>query len=267
MTAKGNHRGCTMQTDRKAGETCNIFGVNVAVTNMEQVVLATCDNIDNLRGQYYCVCNVHTLVMAADEKRYRKVQNCAALVLPDGAPLSKLSRLWGYSQASRVTGPDLMEQLFKQSEKDKTLRHFFYGATQETLDTLQAVLTEKYPNMVIAGMYSPPFRQLTREEDAKVIDMINQSGANLIWVGLGAPKQEIWMYQHRNKLQGLMIGVGAGFNYHAGLLERAPQWMQRHSLEWLFRLLQEPGRLWKRYLQTNVRFAIYALKETVQRKK
>ena len=152
-----------------------------------------------------------------------------------------------------------MEQMFIRGREGNGLSHFFYGSSQETLDVLREILQKKYPGLKIAGMYSPPFRPLTEEEDEAVIEMINESNADIIWVGLGAPKQENWMYEHQDKVKGLMFGVGAGFDYHAGKLKRAPRWMQRMSLEWLMRLLQDPRRLWKRYLVTNIKFIWYIL--------
>lgn len=233
---------------------CNILGVNILVTDMEKTVHFVEENIEKLSGEYVCVANGHTTVTAYEDETYRTVQNSAVMALPDGEPLSIVSRRRGFKDAKRVTGPDFMEQMFLRGRDGNGLRHFFYGGSLDTLDALESVLKEKYPGLQIAGMYSPPFRILTQEEDARVIEMINDSNADIIWVGLGAPKQERWMYEHRGKVHGLMFGVGAGFDYHAGKLKRAPMWMQKMSLEWLMRLLQDPKRLWKRYLVTNVKF-------------
>lgn len=230
-------------------KTCNILGVDIAVTNMKDTVNYIIKNIESLQGQYICVSNVHTTVMSYEDEAYRKIQNSAALVLPDGKPLSMVSRKRGYPDAQRVTGPDLMHELF-----EKPLKHYFYGGKEDTLIILEKKLKAKYPEIQIAGMYSPPFRPLTEEEDDEDIKRINESGADVIWVGLGAPKQEKWMYAHKGKMKGLMIGVGAGFDYHADVIKRAPEWMQRLSLEWLYRLFQDPKRLWKRYLSTNFKF-------------
>ena len=154
-------------------------------------------------------------------------------------------------EAERVTGPDLMLALFA---RDNGLKHYFYGSSEETLALLKEKLAEKYPHLQIAGMVSPPFRELSEAEDKEMVDQINASGADIIWVGLGAPKQEKWMYAHKDHVNGVMIGVGAGFDYHAGNIKRAPGWMQKLSLEWLYRLLQDPKRLFKRYLVTNTRY-------------
>ncbi len=243
-------------------QVCTILGVNIWVTDMEKTVQFVEKYIHRLSGQYVCVGNGHTTVTAFEEDDYRKVQNSAVGILPDGEPLSIVSRRRGYKQAQRVTGPDFMEQMFIKGKEGDELRHFFYGGSQETLDELKKVLKEKYPALKIAGMYSPPFRPLSEEEDKQAVEMINKTDPDIIWVGLGAPKQERWMYEHQDRVKGLMFGVGAGFDYHAGRLKRAPMWMQKMSLEWLMRLLQDPRRLWKRYLLTNVKFLWYVNKES-----
>lgn len=231
--------------------TCNILGTEILVIDMKKAVALIEEHIDELRGKYICVGNVHTTVMAHDDAHYHKVQQDAAFVLPDGKPLSVYSRKHGFSDAERVTGPDLMLELFA---RDNGLRHYFYGSSEQTLEMLREKLKEKYPDIAIAGMVSPPFRALSEAEDEAAIQAINESGADIIWVGLGAPKQENWMYEHKDKVNGVMIGVGAGFDYHAGNIKRAPAWMQKMSLEWLYRLMQDPKRLFKRYLVTNTRY-------------
>lgn len=230
---------------------CDILGTRILVTNMADTVERIEHDMEELRGKYICVGNVHTTVMAHDDAHYHEVQKSAAFVLPDGKPLSVYSRKHGFPEAERVTGPDLMLELFA---RDNGLKHYFYGGSPETLQMLEQKLRERYPHLQIAGMVSPPFRSLSAEEDAAEIEKINASGADIIWVGLGAPKQENWMYDHRDKVRGVMIGVGAGFDYHAGNIKRAPMWMQKLSLEWLYRLMQDPKRLFKRYLVTNTRY-------------
>lgn len=239
---------------------CTILGVHILVADMERMVEFVEENAKKLKGEYVCVSNGHTTVMSYENKEYCQIQNGAVLNFPDGEPLSIVSRKRGFKEAQRVTGPDFMEQMFIKGSQGDGLRHFFYGGSQDTLDRLEKVLNEKYAGIQIAGMYSPPYRPLTKEEDQEVIHMINDSCADIIWVGLGAPKQEKWMHDHQGKLNGLMFGVGAGFDYHAGKLRRAPKWMQKISMEWFVRLLQDPKRLWKRYLVTNVKFIWYILK-------
>ncbi len=231
--------------------TCSILGTEILVTNMEKTVALIEGHLKELRGAYICVGNVHTTVMAHDDARYHTVQKEAAFVLPDGKPLSVYSRKHGYAEAERVTGPDLMLALFS---RDNGLRHYFYGGSEETLAALRKKLKRQYPELAIAGMASPPFRALSEQEDKAAVRAINDAQADIIWVGLGAPKQENWMYDHRGRVSGVMIGVGAGFDYHAGNIRRAPAWMQKLSLEWLYRLLQDPKRLLKRYLVTNTRY-------------
>ena len=232
---------------------CEILKTNINVTNMSDTIKYIGEHLDDLRGKYICVSNVHTTVMSYENEEYRKIQNSAAMALPDGAPLSSYSRRKGYKQAQRVTGPDLMLELFAIS-REKGYRHYFYGATEETLQSMREVLERDYPGIEIAGMYAPPFRALTPQEDAQIVAKINESRPDFIWIGLGAPKQEEWMYQHMGQLQGVLIGVGAGFDYLAGYIKRAPRGMQRMSLEWLYRLLQDPKRLWRRYFTSNVKF-------------
>ena len=147
----------------------------------------------------------------------------------------------------------LMGEIFEISAK-KGYRHYFYGSKEETLELLQKKLMEKYPEIQIAGMYSPPFRPLTEEEDKVIIERINETKPDFVWVGLGAPKQEKWMAAHQGKIDGLMLGVGAGFDYYAENIKRAPMWMQKHNLEWVYRLVQDPKRLFKRYWSTNTKF-------------
>lgn len=234
-------------------KTCNILGVNISVTNMNDTVKYIENNLESLKGNYICVSNVHTTVMSYEDKAYRNIQNSGVMALPDGGPLSVVSRKKGFKEAKRVTGPDLMEEIFKISE-EKGYKHYFYGSTEETLDELKIKLIQKYPKLQIVGMFSPPFRKLTEWEDVEITNKINETNANFIWVGLGAPKQEIWMFNHKNKVNGLMLGVGAGFDYHAEKIKRAPKWMQNNNLEWVYRLLQDPRRLYKRYLTTNFKF-------------
>ena len=239
---------------------CEILKTNINVTNMQDTLAYIGARIDALRGSYICVSNVHTTVMSYESEHYRTVQNSAAMALPDGGPLSKYSRFAGFRNAERVTGPDLMVELFRISAQ-KGYRHFFYGSTQETLDDMRTALRRDYPGIVVAGMYAPPFRPLTEEEDQKIIALINDARPDFIWVGLGAPKQEEWMYDHRGALNAVSVGVGAGFDYLAGHIRRAPRIMQALCLEWLYRLLQDPKRWWKRYVTTNVKFLKYICRE------
>ena len=242
-----------MQKPNQAMPVCEIMGVRIAVTDMETTVRRIEEHLDDWRCEYICVANVHTTVTAHDDPSYRAVQNGAVMALPDGGPLSQYSRRKGFAQAARVTGPDLMKEMLRESAQ-KHYRHYFYGSTQETLDILREKITRNYPGAVIAGMASPPFRPLTEEEDAAAVAAINEARPDFVWVGLGAPKQERWMAAHQGRVHALMLGVGAAFDYEAGNIRRAPRWMQRCNLEWLYRLLQDPKRLFKRYFVTNTKF-------------
>ena len=237
---------------------CRILGVNIAAVNMNSLVEFITSNFNKLKGEYICVSNVHTTVMAYDNKDYLNVQNSSILSIPDGGPLSSLGRKRGYMEMQRTTGPDLLNKIL-QISTEKKYRHYFYGSTNETLDNLQNEIKKKYGDVYIVGKYSPPFRTLAKEEDLQVIDNINKANPDFVWVGLGAPKQENWMYNHKGKVNALMVGVGAAFDYLSGNIKRAPMWMQKLNLEWLYRLIQDPLRLFSRYLYTNIKFIIYAV--------
>ena len=158
-----------------------------------------------------------------------------------------------YGACSTSGEASLMGEIFEISAK-KGYRHYFYGSKEETLELLYQKLTSNYPGIQIAGMYSPPFRPMTEEEDKAIIERINETKPDFVWVGLGAPKQKKWMAEHQGKIDGLMLGVGAGFDYYAENIKRAPMWMQKHNLEWVYRLVQDPKRLFKRYWSTNTKF-------------
>ena len=239
--------------DKNLIPTCNIMGVNIAAINMPWLIDFTNKYIKELSGEYLCVSNVHTTVMSYDDSLYCAVQNGGIMAIPDGGPLSSVGRKRGFSEMKRTTGPDYMKEILKISA-EKGYRHYFYGSTEETLEKLKRILKEEYPGVAVAGMYSPPFRALSAEEAEETVKMINATQADFVWVGLGAPKQEKWMAAHQGKIQGFMVGVGAAFDYEAGNIDRAPAWMQQANLEWLYRLLQEPKRLFKRYFYTNTKF-------------
>ena len=216
---------------------------------MDRLIRYTEDHLEQLRGKYICAANVHTTVMAYENKTYQQVYDNAALIIPDGGPLSSIGRRRGYKDMRRTPGPDYMEAMLKRGGS-----HFFYGSTFSTLEKMRERIESQYPEARIAGMISPPFRKLTADEDKEIIQQINEAGPDYIWVGLGAPKQEMWMYRHKDRVNGLMVGVGAAFDYMAGNIKRAPMWMQSMNLEWVFRIMQEPRRLTGRYLTTNTKF-------------
>jgi len=209
-------------------------------------------------SRYVCVANVHMLMEAHDSPEFQRVVNDADLVTPDGMPLVWMLRRLGYSQQERVYGPDLTLKLI-DAVATQDIGVGFYGGTTETLAQLTTSFKERYPNLKIKYSYSPPFRQLTSEEDESVILAVNASEVEILFIGLGCPKQEHWMAAHKGRIQAVMLGVGVAFDFHAGNKQQAPLWMQRSGLEWLFRFLQEPSRLWRRYLYQNPRFMVLAL--------
>ena len=209
-------------------------------------------------SRYVCVANVHMVMESYDAPNFHKIVNAADLVTPDGVPLVWMLRRLGFPNQERVAGPDLALKICEAASR-KGIPVGFYGGTPEVLQSLVTNLKRKYPALKITYAYSPPFRPLTPEEDAQVVEEITGSGTRILFVGLGCPKQERWMAAHKGRVQAVMIGVGAAFDFHAGRLPQAPAWMRRAGLEWLFRLLTEPRRLWRRYARHNPRFVILAL--------
>lgn len=211
-------------------------------------------------SRYVCICNVHSVVTASGDAEFLQVIQGADMATPDGAPLAWMMRRQGVTGQERVSGAELMYDYFDHASASGD-SIFLYGSTVDTLEKLRDKLGVRWPRLRIAGMHSPPFRPLSEQEDADVVRMINDSGAGTVWVSLGCPKQERWMAAHRGRVQGVMVGVGAAFEFEAGTVVRAPEWMRRRGLEWLHRLLSEPRRLWKRYLVTNSVFIIAAARQ------
>lgn len=210
-------------------------------------------------SRYVTICNVHVVVSASRDASYGEVINGSDMSTPDGAPVAWMLRRHGFVGQPRISGPDLMWALCKRCSDEK-LPVFFYGSTEATLMLLEQRLRTAFPELQMV-MESPPFRPLSPAEDAATVARINASGAGFVFVGLGCPKQERWMASHRGSIDAVMIGVGAAFDFHAGTVKRAPQWMRNHGLEWLHRLGSEPGRLWKRYLVTNTLFVLGAARQ------
>lgn len=202
-----------------------------------------------------CLCNVHTVISAQHDLALRAAVDSADLATPDGAPLAWLMRRRGCAEQQRISGPDLMWRILAEAERLQ-LSVFLFGSSDVTLAQLKIRIQSAFPQLQLAGLLAPPFRAMTAQEDAAVTTMIQASGAQLLMVGLGCPKQEIWMANHRQQLYAVMMGVGAAFDYHAGTLKRAPLAWQRYGLEWLYRLAMEPSRLFKRYLLTNTLFLL-----------
>lgn len=234
--------------------TVNVLGVGVSAINMAIAVAAIEGWIARRERHYVTITGVHGIMECQDDAELRAIHNRAGLVTPDGMPLVWLSWLNGRAHVDRVYGPDLMLALCERS-CERGYRHFFYGGNDGVAAQLRDRLVARYPSLKVAGIYTPPFRPLTKEEDEAVIARINASGADLVWVGLSTPKQERWMAAHLGRVHATaMIGVGAAFDFHAGLKPQAPHWMQRAGLEWLFRTVCEPRRLGTRYLKNNPRF-------------
>ena len=202
------------------------------------------------QSRYVCICNVHSIVTAYKDAEFKLALDQADLVTPDGMPVSWVLRKLGFAGQQRINGPDLMLK-YCEFINGSSQSIYLYGSARDTIAKLRQSLTTAFPSLRIAGMYSPPFRMLAEKENSAVVEQINASGASVVFVSLGCPKQEIWMATNRGKINAVMIGVGAAFDYHAGTIKRAPLWMQRAGLEWLYRLAQEPRRLWRRYLVTN----------------
>lgn len=214
-------------------------------------------------SRYVCITNVHSVVTAGQDAAFGQVIEQADMATPDGAPLAWMLRRLGHAGQQRINGPDLMWRYCQQAAaRDESI--FLYGASEHTLQLLQDRLCQQFPGLRIAGAISPPFRPLSAAEEEAFVAAINASGAGTVWVSLGCPKQEKWMAAQRGRIQAVMIGVGAAFDFHAGTVTRAPAWMREHGLEWLHRLASEPRRLWRRYLVTNSLFIAGALRQLLR---
>jgi N-acetylglucosaminyldiphosphoundecaprenol N-acetyl-beta-D-mannosaminyltransferase len=243
----------------------DILGVRVSAINLDDAVETVERWIREGSRNYVCVTSVHGLLESRRDEQLRDIHNGAGLVTPDGMPLVWLSRLSGKSRTERVCGRDLMRRLTAVSTR-RGYRQFYYGGAKGVAEKLKQALTAAYPDLAVAGVLSPPFRGLTREEDDVIVDGINAARPHIVWVGLSTPKQERWMAAHLGRIDApVMIGVGAAFDFLAGTKRQAPIWMQRSGLEWLFRLCSEPRRLWRRYAYIVPGFAVLATRELLSR--
>lgn|SRR5512146_630354 len=243
---------------RRIGPT--LLGAHIDAVDWEQCLDRITAWGSQRESRCVCMCNVHSVVTARREPEFRRVVNSADLATPDGAPVAWCVRRLGFRGQQRINGPDLMWRCCSRAAGEN-IPVFLYGCSAETLSRLGANLAREFPRLRLVGSHAPPFRELTAAEDAQVVRMIEDSGAQIVFVALGCPKQEVWMAQHRDRVHAVMIGVGAAFDYHAGVFRRAPRWMQESGLEWLHRLLSEPKRLWRRYLVTNTLFCVYLVGE------
>lgn len=240
----------------------NILGCRVDATSYEQATAQILQWARDGESRYVCVANVHMVMETQDDPSFKVLVNQADLVTPDGMPLVWMLRRMGYPHQERVYGPELTLRLVEAAAQ-QGIPVGFYGSTAEVLKRLIITLQECYPALWVAYAFSPPFRPLTPEEDADIVAEINASGARLLFIGLGCPKQERWMAGHKGWVRAVMLGVGAAFDFLAGTKPQAPRWMQRAGLEWLFRLLTEPRRLWRRYLVNNSVFVMLVLAQAL----
>jgi N-acetylglucosaminyldiphosphoundecaprenol N-acetyl-beta-D-mannosaminyltransferase len=214
-------------------------------------------------SSYVCVANVHMVMEAYENPHFATIVNNADLVTPDGMPLTKAIKAIYNEDQERVDGMSLLPILLSESEKND-FSVYFYGSSQKLLDDTSKHLSVHYPKLKVAGLYSPPFRKLTPEEDKEVEEKITASGANIVFAVLGCPKQETWMASMKGKIPAVMLGIGGALPVLVGQQKRAPIWMQKNSLEWLYRLAQEPSRLFKRYFKTNTMFLYLMAKEKLK---
>lgn len=237
----------------------NVIGCHITRTDFNGGVTELMKRIASGEGGYICFTNVHASVIAHNDPAYLAALNQSFMTLPDGKPLYWVGRAKGFRDIEQIAGPDFLPAVLGNSEKP-SLRHYFYGGKPEVLGRLVARLKQDNPLAEIVGSESPPFRPLTVEEDKEAVSRINRAKPHIVWVGLGAPKQELWMAAHAEALKpAVLMGIGAAFDFYGGGAKRAPKWIRALGFEWLYRLVQEPRRLWRRYLVTNTLFITYLL--------
>jgi N-acetylglucosaminyldiphosphoundecaprenol N-acetyl-beta-D-mannosaminyltransferase len=242
--------------------TFSIIGTRVDPTSYDALTRQVIRWSRRNQSHYICLANVHVLMEAHDSSDIREAVNLADRVTPDGMPLVWLLRLKGQRGQSRVYGPELMKRILGGAAQEG-IGVGFYGSAPDTLELLKKEMININPGLNVVYAYSPPFRNLTKEEDEKICADIRRSGVRILFIGLGCPKQERWMYEHRHRIQSVMLGVGAAFDFLAGVKRQSPPWMQRLGLEWMYRLIHEPRRLAKRYVRHNPRFLALAFLELI----
>jgi N-acetylglucosaminyldiphosphoundecaprenol N-acetyl-beta-D-mannosaminyltransferase len=227
----------------------NVLGVGISAINLSLAIASIDSWIKHYQPNYVCVTPAHSLMECYHQPYLRTIFNSSGLTAPDGMSVVWLLKLSGRSHVERVYGPDLMLAVCEYSQKTHW-RHFFYGGAPGVAEKLTVSLRTRFPDLRVVGTYSPPFRDLTCDEDKRIVDRINETHPDVVWVGISSPKQEQWMHSHLGKVDApVLIGVGAAFDFLSGNKKQAPRWMQRSGLEWLFRLVSEPQRLWRRYIQ------------------
>jgi N-acetylglucosaminyldiphosphoundecaprenol N-acetyl-beta-D-mannosaminyltransferase len=239
-----------------------VLGAPIDVINEREAIEQIAAWAELRESRAISICNAHSAVTASRDPEFMNVLERSDMVTADGMPLVWMLRQQGHRRQERVDGPDLMWEACSEAQS-RGLRVFLYGSTPDTLEALGRHLQRSFPDLMLVGAVSPPFRALNDAEDEAMVRRIEESGAQILFVGLGCPRQEAWMLAHRGRINAVMIGVGAAFDFHAGTLSRAPNWMRSSGLEWLYRLGCEPRRLWKRYLITNSLFVWGALRQIV----
>ena len=234
------------------------LGVRVDAAQIPDVIEQMQEWIDRREACHWiAVTGMHGVMEAQHNPAFKAELNRADLVVPDGMPLVWLGRLNGHNLARRVYGPEFM-MAFCEKTEGRGYRHFFYGGKPGVAEKLASVLSKRFPRLQVAGIYAPPFRPLTPEEDDAVVRGIGEAAPDVVWIGLSTPKQEHWMNEHRGRLNAsVLVGVGAAFDIHTGELRQAPRWMRERGLEWLFRLCLEPRRLWRRYIVYGSQFLFW----------
>ena len=238
----------------------SILDINIHTTSYSDAVQTIISWAEEAQSRMVATANVHMIMEAHDDPSFKTILNWADLVTPDGMPLVWMLRRMGFPGQDRVYGPDLMLKVLVNA-RDAGLPVGFYGSKPQVLEALVNKMQDQFPGLHVVYAHSPPFYAQTAEESQRVVEEINASAPKILFVALGCPKQERWIGEHRNKIKAVMIGVGAAFDIHAGTLRQAPSWMQKFGLEWFFRLMVEPRRLWKRYLYHNPRFIVLAIKQ------
>lgn len=237
----------------------NVTSLEGLIDEVERLISRGC-------GGYICFSTVHMVMEAYDNPEFAKIVNAADYIVTDGMPLVWMQKLQGAHDASRVRANDAMISLCRYAE-EKGFSVGFYGSSEQVIRAIRTRAAREFPNLRITYSFSPPFRQITREEDEEIVRGINAAAPDILFVGLGCPKQERWMASHKDRIKSVMLGVGASFDFFAGNVKECPEWIGNIGLEWLFRLVQEPKRLWRRYLILNPRFLLLALTQLTGLKK
>lgn len=234
----------------------NVLGVGISAINMGQALLLFEDWLSRGEKGYVCVTGVHGVMEAQKDASFRKILNESLITTPDGMPTVWVGRLEGFKNMGRVFGPDLMDEICRLSV-GRGYTHFFYGGRPGVAEALRRVMTARHRGLRVVGTYTPPFGSLSQEEEKSVLSLISEKKPDIIWVGISTPKQEKFMAEYSGKLDAkIMVGVGAAFDLHTGLIVDAPAWVKTIGLQWFHRFLQDPKRLWKRYFQNNPRFLL-----------